>query len=247
MCLLVILNRVTEDAPVIVGANREEAYARGGTPPQLVAGPVPFVAGLDPKAGGTWLGVNGHGVLVAVTNRATRSPDPPQPRSRGLLARDLLACRTAVDASRQAAQEMSRTPYAGCNLLCADTESVYIIHSGDWLRVRPLPPGIYVLTKGELNDGTDARVMRALAWLERRSLTVSAQCVSGLKKLCALPGDAERPPICLHGERGGTVSSTIVVLRQPLSQRRYWHAQGPPDQTAYEDYSHLLQGVSGES
>ena len=34
----------------MIGANREEAFSRGGTPPDLRAGPVKFVAGLDPKA-----------------------------------------------------------------------------------------------------------------------------------------------------------------------------------------------------
>ncbi|PWT85887.1 MAG: hypothetical protein C5B58_02370, partial [Acidobacteria bacterium] len=69
MCLLAVFFRVVEDAPVVVGANREEAYARGGTVPQLLSGPTRFVAGLDPIAGGTWLGINQHGVLIAVTNR----------------------------------------------------------------------------------------------------------------------------------------------------------------------------------
>ena len=83
MCLLALFFRVAEDAAVVVGANREEAYARGGTPPQVLEGPPRAVAGLDPTAGGTWLGVNGHGLLVAVTNRP-KSEAPAQPRSRGL-------------------------------------------------------------------------------------------------------------------------------------------------------------------
>src|SRR5436305_10671915 len=98
MCLLALFYRVVEDAAVIIGANREEAYARPGEPPQLLDGPTRAVAGVDPVAGGTWLGVNEHGVLVAVTNRA-KSDVPLNPRSRGLLARDLLGCRTAVVAA----------------------------------------------------------------------------------------------------------------------------------------------------
>ena len=44
--------------------------------------PPRILAGRDPYAGGTWLGVNEHGVLVAVTNRR-KTPRPlayPQPR-----------------------------------------------------------------------------------------------------------------------------------------------------------------------
>ena len=74
MCLLALFYRVVEDAPVVVGANREEFYRRGGDPPRLHVGPPRFVAGVDPVAGGTWLGVNEHGVLAAVTNRRKDAP-----------------------------------------------------------------------------------------------------------------------------------------------------------------------------
>jgi uncharacterized protein with NRDE domain len=123
MCLLAILYRVVDDAPLIVAANREEDYARGGTPPQLVANGVRFVAGLDPQAGGTWLGINHHGLLVALTNRP-KSQVPLQPPSRGLLVRELLQCRRAKEASDQAVRELDQNRYAGCNVLCADTAGV---------------------------------------------------------------------------------------------------------------------------
>src|SRR5207253_2764050 len=38
MCLLALFYRVVEDAPLVVGANREEAYARGGEPPRILDG-----------------------------------------------------------------------------------------------------------------------------------------------------------------------------------------------------------------
>src|SRR5260370_34299913 len=91
MCLLALFFRVVEDAPLILGADREEFYARGGEPPQLLDGPVRAVAGVDPTAGGTWFGVNQHGVVVGLTNRIKSQP-PHQPMSRGLLVLDLLTC-----------------------------------------------------------------------------------------------------------------------------------------------------------
>src|SRR5262245_58690455 len=56
MCLVVLLYRVSRDAPMIVLANREEDYERGGLPPRRLDGPIPALAGVDPVAGGTWLG-----------------------------------------------------------------------------------------------------------------------------------------------------------------------------------------------
>src|SRR5437763_506886 len=106
MCLLAMLYRAVDGAPLLVAANREEAYARGGTPPALWAEPRAVVAGVDPQAGGTWLGVNAHGLLVAVTNRRLSHP-PERPRSRGLLVRDLLAAPDAL----AAADPADRTPF----------------------------------------------------------------------------------------------------------------------------------------
>jgi hypothetical protein len=44
----------------------------------------------------------------------------------------------------------------------------------------------------------------------------------------------------LRGEKGGTVSSSILCLRPSLQESVYLHAQGPPDRTPYADYSQLL-------
>jgi uncharacterized protein with NRDE domain len=244
MCLLVLCYRLVEDAPVVVGANREEAYSRGGSPPQVLEGACRAVAGLDPVAGGTWLGVNAHGLLVAVTNRP-RSEVPAQPRSRGLLARQLLDCPRAAVAAEEAARELDANRYAGCNLLCADREGAVVIEAGDWLRVRPLPPGLHVLTNHDVNDASDRRGAHALGWLAQRGYAISGQVVRALQELCAQPGNGG-PPMCVRGEQGGTVSSTIVAIRDQLSQGVYLHAQGPPDRTPYVDYSALLRQLAAQ-
>jgi uncharacterized protein with NRDE domain len=239
MCLLAVLFRVTEDAPVVVGANREELYARGGEPPRILQGACRAIAGIDPITGGTWLGVNECGVLVAITNRS-RSELPKQPRSRGLLTRDLLACSSAAAAAELAAKEIGSNRYAGCNLLCADGDRAVVLHAGDWLRIRPLPPGVHVLTAHDVDDTGDRRIGHALWWLSQRSYPNSAACVTALKELCAQSGNGD-PPMSLHGKEGGTVSSSIVALCAMPARSQYWHAQGPPDRKPYEDYSPLLR------
>jgi hypothetical protein len=238
MCLLALMYRVLPDAPVIVAANREEAYSRGGKPPRILEGNCPAVAGVDPVAGGTWFGVNRQGVLVAVTNRP-KSQAPAHPRSRGLLARDLLQCSTAKAATELATRELDQNRYAGCNFLCADRESASVIHAGDWLRVRPLPPGIHVLTARDVNDLADGRIAHSLSWLGQRSFAGVPDCLAAMRQLCGQTGNGE-PPICLRGKLGGTVSSTLVAIREPLNQSTYLHCQGPPDLGVYMDYSRLL-------
>jgi uncharacterized protein with NRDE domain len=238
MCLLALFFRVVDDAPLVVGANREEFYARGGEPPRLLDGPVRAVAGLDPAAGGTWLGLNEHGVLVAVTNRR-KSNLPDRPRSRGLLARDLLTCASAAEAVEAATRALDGGDYAGCNFVCADAETAAVIHAGDWLRVRPLPPGLHVLANRDVNDASDSRVRYALDRLGRHRYGCYQQVVTALEELCA-----DGTAVCLRGADRGTVSSSIVAVRRPLASGVYLHAQGPPDVTPYEDYSHLLSELS---
>ncbi len=239
MCLLALFFRVVEDAPVIAGANREEDYARGGDPPEMLDGAVSAIAGTDPAAGGTWFGVNACGVLIAVTNRR-KQRRPSTPRSRGLFARDLLTLPTAKAAADAATHELDTGSYDGCNIVCADAADAIVIHAGDWLRVRLLPPGLHVLANRDVNDDADPRVCHAAWWLVQRRYAGAEHCLLALRELCGQTGNGG-PAICLRGETRGTVSSSAVALRRPLERSLYLHAQGPPDRTPFADYSHLFQ------
>ncbi|VTS07882.1 NRDE family protein [Tuwongella immobilis] len=243
MCLIALLHHVVDDWPVIVAANREEAYARGGTPPQIWTGQMPFLAGRDPKGGGTWLGINRAGLVVAVTNRRRSHPDSPM-RSRGLLVTDLLAHETAADAEKQAIAELSRTPYDGCNLLLVDSQRATVIHHGDWLRVRPLPPGLHVLANRDVNDETDARCRFVFdTMISHRYPSVDA-AFSVMESICR---HHEPPtPICLRGPERGTVSSTILGISTDIRNSRLLHAQGPPDRTIYFDQSDWISQLLQE-
>jgi uncharacterized protein with NRDE domain len=242
MCLLAVLHHVCADAALVVGANREEFYARGGDPPRRLAG-LDAASGVDPAQGGTWLGVNSRGVLVAVTNR--RKTDPPQrPRSRGLLARDLLACRSASAAADLAVRELDTGGYAGCNYLLADGRDAVVVQAGDWLRVRPLPTGVHVLANGDVNDPADPRVAYAAWWLAGRPLGTAREALAALKGLCASHEPAATP-ICFRLPERGTVSSSLLALPARLEEGVYLHAQGPPDVAPYEDVSGLLKQLGG--
>jgi hypothetical protein len=245
MCLLALFFREVDDAPVIAGANREEYYQRGGEPPRLLDGAIRSVAGVDPVAGGTWFGVNARSVLVAVTNRP-KSETPARPRSRGLLVRELLECPSAAAAVEHALRALEQNEYAGGNVLCADAERAVVIQAGDWLRVRPLPPGLHVLTNRDINDASDVRIQHALGWLGRRHYSAARECVQELRQLCA-QHSPEYPPMCFHDRQRGTVSSAIVALRGSLTDSVYLHAQGSPDRTPYADYSYLLHGLTADN
>jgi hypothetical protein len=239
MCMLAIFFRTIGDCPVLLAANREEFFDRPGTEPQIWPGDPSFVAGRDPRGGGTWLGVNQHGVLVAVTNRPTRR-QPADPRSRGLLCCDLLAGRTAHVAHDRALDELDRREYAGCNLLAADATGAYVVQSGESLRSCPLSPGIHVVTAKGLNETTDARTAYALAQLTRFRCRHANDWLVRLPRVLGDHGDSDGLPICLHAADRGTVSSSIVALPDDLNQAQWLHAQGPPCRTSFADYSQLF-------
>jgi hypothetical protein len=242
MCILALLYRVAEEAPVIAAANREEYYARGGDPPRVLLGSIPALCGIDPHAGGTWLGVNAAGLLVAVTNRhKTRSPSSP--RSRGLLVRDLLVEETSArQAAQRAMDELSQEAYLGCNLVVADARSATVLHGGEWLRVHPLPPGLHILTNGDINDERDPRIRRAADLLAARPRSSPLDWVNALQEVCAYTGP-EPPAICWRDADRGTVSSSIVAVSEQADASLYLHAQGPPDRVPYQDYSDLLREI----
>jgi uncharacterized protein with NRDE domain len=237
MCLLAIVYRAIDDAPVILAANREEAYARGGTPLGLQSGPIPFIAGLDPLAGGTWLGINAARVIVAVTNRP-KSEVPPQVRSRGLLVRDLLALSSARKAANAAADALAHQSYAGCNIVCADAESLWVVHAGDWLRMRSLSPGFHLLTNGDVNDPTDERIAWVMDQLHEADPRSANEALLTLRQLASHAGPP--CPICVRGSDRGTMASTLHSLGHKKRHGRLLHANGPPDQVPYVDRTDLL-------
>jgi len=234
MCLVAVYYRVVDDVPLILAANREEEYARGGTPLDLRAGPIPFIAGLDPVAGGTWLGVNANKVVIAVTNRP-KIKLPERPRSRGLLAKELLAAKSAREAAQIAARELGSNQYAGCNFLCGDLDSLWVVHGGDWLRLRSLAPGFHILTNGDVNDVSDDRIVFALTHLSKTSPRNQVEALASLRAIATHP-----PPICRHSETRGTVAGTLLALHERPKRGGLWHAPGAPDQTEYVDRTDLF-------
>jgi hypothetical protein len=243
MCLLGIAFRQSEDVPLLVLANREEFYARPTAGPRVHPpdGELPaWFGGTDLVAGGTWLGINEFGLLVAVTNRQKRS-HRENPPSRGLLSRSLLRFREAASAVSAAERELRDNKYAGCNLLIADRESAVVIEAGDELKTTRLESGFHLLANATLNDNDDPRILRVRKEFEQvRGLRVE-EWYAEARRVCPLRAEGTEPAICLAGRDRGTVSSAILGIARDLRESRYWYAPGPPDVTPYEEYTALFR------
>lgn len=242
MCLLAVQFRVVPDCPVLVAANREESMRRPSEPPAIRRGDPAVVSGLDLLAGGTWLGVNARGLLVAVTNRPRQHKIAI--RSRGLLCQDLLRAPTALAATDAALAELATNRYGGANYLCVDARNCVVVHAGPTIEARHLEPGLHILTNADVDDPLDPRHMTV-----RRIFSPAGGQLATVRKgmqICGFRSDSiAQSPIVVRRAGWGTVSSAVVCLGTHPAQAAWWHCPGPPDSLPYQDCSRELRAILG--
>jgi uncharacterized protein with NRDE domain len=244
VCTLAVYFQTNAELPLVVAANRDEFYARAASPPRLLADAPWVIGGHDAVAGGTWLGVNAHGLVAGILNRRSNQPPDPTRRSRGQLCLDVLR-QPSVAAAAAGIQADPGTRYNPFNLLIASPEAACVVGniSGTMQRT-PLHAGLHLLTNLELNDPECPRIAKSTAMFEeaRRSLREETlpDFLAELRRILAdhsTPldprGDGLPNNLCVHTERFGTRSSTIVVYSARTRRFRMWHANGPPCETDY--------------
>lgn len=243
MCILAIQYRLVPETPILVAANREESYERPGLPPTIQSGKPRVLCGVDKQAGGTWLGVNQHGLFVGVCNRKKSEP-PASPRSRGVLARELLRAGTARRAADIALDEVSSGKYDGVNYVIADAESGWVVHGGDECELVRLRDGLSIVSNYDVNDPRDERIRLAQRLLTLQTLDSPVKFLAIASKVFARPASAPgRPSMVIKGSNHGTVCSTLLALGKKPRDAIYQFADGSPESTKYEDYSPLLRDI----
>jgi uncharacterized protein with NRDE domain len=237
MCLILFANRVFDDAPMIVAANRDEFYARQAAHAQHWHDAPTILAGRDLEAGGTWLGVATNGRFAAVTNFTEVLEGAPPPGTRGALPSEFLRAQIGA---RAFAEGIDGPHYRGFNLLLSDGDELVYVSNRD-RGVRTLPPGVYALS----NTHFDTPLWKATSGVDalRRSMDPERLASGDVEPLLALladetvPPDHELPrrgreieferrvaPRFIRGEEYGTRASTIVVIgrdRIRLHERRF--------------------------
>ena len=243
MCIMAIYYQAVPNTPILVAYNREEFFDRPSQPPRIQPGKPRVVCGIDKKAGGTWLGINQYGLLVAVGNRP-KAKVPAEPRSRGLLCRELLNCRTAREAALLAAQELYSGQYAGANYVCLDAKYGAVVYGGNRVEIVDLTPGLHILTNGDLDDASDRRqqLVRRQLTLQRLDSSVMFLAVAS-RTFSRRPDSSGRGGVVLVGTEFGTVSSTLVALAHKTQHCILQYTNGPPCDHSYEDLSALLRQV----
>ncbi len=243
MCILAIQYKKTENAPILLAANREEYYERPSYPPRIQSGKPRVICGIDRKSGGTWFGVNQHGLVVTVVNRPLRFT-PDEPRSRGLLCRDLLGTASAEQAVECALRELKTGCYPGALFLCADSKSAAVVHREKEIFAEQLSPGLHVLTKEGLNARHDQRQEFVRRQLTLQKLNSAVTFLAVASRAFSRPCDGEgRHGTVIHEGEFGTVSSILLSLTGRVQNSILQYAPGSPADINYDDYSALMRQV----
>ena len=235
MCTVVLLFRPGHAWPVVYVANRDELVDRAWDPPAAWWPELPgVVAGRDRTAGGTWMGVNAHGVTAAVLNRPGSLGPASGKRSRGelpLLALGETTAAAAVDtiASLNAGQ------WRGFNMVIADRSRATFIRGTGYGKpsVCALPPGVSMITAHDPNSSDSPRVARHLARFRNAAAPEPDHWDEWRTILSDRSGPAGEQ-INVEPRGGfGTVCSSLLAI--PAEGEPVWlFSNGPPDEAPFE-------------
>jgi hypothetical protein len=234
VCTVVLLIRPGHAWPLILAANRDERLDRLWDPPAAHWPAQPaVVAGRDRSGGGTWMGVNRHGVAAAVLNRPGSLGPAAGKRSRGELPLLALAHRSATEAAAAIAA-MDAGGWRSFNLVLADRDGAVFVRGlgHGHPHALTLAPGLHMVTAHDPDDPDSPRVARHLA----RFHAAKAPNPDDWRDWQENLSDRSGPPgeqINVVPRAGfGTVCSSLLIL--PRQGAPVWlFAGGPPHEAPF--------------
>lgn len=244
MCTLAVLFQAHAAGPLVVAANRDEWLQRPAAPLGVLREAPRTLGGRDLVAGGTWLAVNAHGVVAALTNQP--GGRDPQRRSRGELPLLLTACASAREAVA-VLQSGQREAWNPCWLLVGDREALFHV---DMTGVGPplpelLPPGVHVLENHPLSPRS-AKAARIAGKVEAAAAAArdGDALLAGLSQVLAghpSPGAEALEATCVHAGPYGTRSASLVLVPE-RGPPRVLASEGPPCTHPLRERSELWSG-----
>jgi uncharacterized protein with NRDE domain len=224
MCLIIIGIEAHPKYGLVIGANRDEFYARPTAPASFWSDAPQILAGRDLREGGTWLGVTRTGRIAAVTNYRNPVSNKEGSPSRGKLVSGYLL---GNEHPARYLERLSRVAneYSGFNILAGQREEIYW-YSNYGKEIKKLSPGIHGLSNHlmdtpwpKVEKGVDA--FGALLAAEEPSLKEMFQFLSDR----AAAPDERLPdtgvglemerllsPVFITSPDYGTRSSTVVMM-----------------------------------
>jgi len=240
MCTLIALWRSVPGYDLMIGMNRDESLNRPSDPPSILEGTPLIVAPRDRQAGGTWIGASGTGLVVALSNRRGRISQTA--RSRGQLVLDALRQSSVTGVDVFLEREVREHEYNFWNLLVASRKDLRFFRYDGELAMSRGHEGLNVLTNEGGNVATDPKVQLIQGLLAKASLDPEEMVRTLQRTLRTHASGSGGVGLCIHGQGGGTVSSTILGLSNAdAGEHVLLYADGPPCTTPYRDYREVIR------
>ena len=239
MCTVTILirphlSKLGHVWPLVLAANRDERLDRAWDPPAAWWPDRPgVVAGRDHSGGGTWMGINAHGVVAAVLNRPGSLGPAAGKRSRGELPLMALEHTSAAEAAA-AMTALDAGQWRGFNLVLADTNGAIFVRGAGHGRPRavPLPPGLHMVTAHDPNDPESPRVAKHLERFRQAAAPEPGNWRAWNEIVADRSGDAGEQINVVPRAGFGTVCSSVVAL--PADGPPVWlFAAGAPHEAVF--------------
>ena len=237
MCTIIIARNLFPGFPIVVVANRDERLGRPSGAPRIFPGfnKNKILQPTDLVRGGTWIGVNEHGVFAGLTNRIDVKSQRGKV-SRGVLVKEALAYKSAFEAYQIIMNNFRGNLFNGFNMLIADQYRSVLIR-GDGVKFYRHEFNahndvvLHVVTNHGFKFGfniqasTPRRINNIMDCWDDNNLSNSAPTVENLAPLLGIH-DAWRHGTCVNSFKAnyGTKSSSIIRLNDlgaPVWE--YWH------------------------
>jgi uncharacterized protein with NRDE domain len=235
MCTVVLLLRPDHPWPVVLVANRDESMDRAWDPPKAWWPEHPgVIAGRDRTAGGTWMGLNAHGITAAVLNRPGSLGPAVGKRSRGELPLLALAETTAT-AANAAIVSLDASEWRGFNLVIADRSGASFIRGAGYGKPSAyrLPAGVSMVTAHDPNDLESPRVARHLDRFRDAAAPDPEHWDDWRAILADRSGPAGAQMNVVPRGGFGTVCSSLLAI-PAVGQPVWLFAAGAPDEATFK-------------
>ena len=236
MCTVIVSTMPGEAWPLLLAANRDERLDRPWEPPGRFWPEQPDVLGpRDVPGGGTWLALNGRGVVAAVLNRVGSLGPAPGKRSRGELP--LIAVREATaEAAVEALAATDAGRYRSYNMIVGDRDAAFYLCGLGYghPEITRLEPGTHMIATGGPDDMQIPRIARHLPRFQAAPVPMPPDwgTWTGLLSDRTLPAGSELniPP---RSGFGTTNASLVGIPLDPARMPNWMFAAGAPDRTPF--------------
>jgi uncharacterized protein with NRDE domain len=225
MCLILFAHKAHPDYPLILAANRDEAYLRPTARAAFWTDYPHVCGGRDLDQGGTWLGITRSGSIAAITNYRDSNAAKSSTRSRGELVANYL-CGNQRPGDYVAQLQDQIGAYNGFNLIAGNVDELHYLSNREGIAT-PIAPGVHGLSNHLLNTPWPKveRGKRILAELLEIRSPLPVERVFGMLAERTVAADDNLPetgvglvrermlsPAFIASATYGTRSSTVILV-----------------------------------